>query len=64
MSKTILGEALKQYCWQNDITTRDLAADWDCSHTTVARFMQGKPIAQGTFLIALQWLTQTIEDKD
>lgn len=61
MSKTILGEALKQYCWQNDITTRDLAADWGCSHTTVSRFLNGKDISQQTFLEAMKWLTKEIE---
>lgn len=68
MSKTRLGEALRQYCWQNDISTRDLAADWDCSHTTVARLLQGKPVAQATFIAALAWLTVDLdaseEDED
>lgn len=63
MSKTILGEALKQYCWQHDITTRDLAADWDVSHTTVARLLNGKEVSQQTFLKVMIWLTAEIEEE-
>jgi transcriptional regulator with XRE-family HTH domain len=58
MSNTRLGAALKQYCWQKNITTRDLAADWDCSHTTVSRLLNGKDVSQQVFLKAMQWLTQ------
>jgi len=64
MSNTRLGEALKHYCWQNSITTRDLAADWDCSHTTVARLINGQSISQETFIKALQWLTETVDEEN
>lgn len=64
MSKTRLGEALKQYCWQNDITTRDLAADWNCSHTTVSRLLNGKDVSQQTFLSAMKWLTENIDESE
>jgi len=46
----ILSESLRQYCLVNNITTRRIATQVGTTHTTVARFLQGKDVAQDTYL--------------
>lgn len=54
---TILSESLKLYCRVHNVGTRYLAKEWGTTHTTVARFLNGKPVEQDLFLRILVWIT-------
>lgn len=53
-----LQKVLKEYCFQQRISTRDLADIFKCSHTTVSRFLNGNNVEGELLAKIITWLLE------
>lgn len=59
-NKTHMGEALRIYLWQNDISLRELGKRLNISPATLSRYINGHDITAQHFITLLNWFTGTI----